>query len=99
MPSEEMGHKQLGKFRLVMERTHHSGLIEPHYFGHCNRGHRRNATRLAGQGALTKETPLLMKSAHGCLALLGNHGDLALPVHDVKDGICRFSLAEDCFIL
>src|SRR6185312_14745514 len=30
IPSEEMRHEQLGKFRLVMERTHHSGLIEPH---------------------------------------------------------------------
>src|SRR4030095_13459635 len=99
MPSEEMGHKQLGKFRLVMERTHHSGLIEPHYFGRCNRGHRRKAARLAGQAALTKEIPLLMESDHGFLALLGNHGDLALAVHDVKDSICRISLAEDCFIL
>src|SRR5690242_1317303 len=94
-----MGHEQLGKFRLVMERTHHSGLIEPHYFGRCSRGHRRNATRLAGQAALTKEIPLLMKSDHGFLALLGNHGDLARAVHDVKDSICPISLAEDCFIL
>jgi hypothetical protein len=33
---------------------------------------------LAGQAALTKEIPLLMESDHGFLALLGNHGDLAL---------------------
>jgi hypothetical protein len=82
-----------------MERTHHSGLIEPHYFARCNRRHRRNATRLAGQAALTKEIPLLMESDHGFLALLGNHGDLALAVYDVKDGICQISLAEDWFIL
>ena len=67
--------------------------------GRCNRGHRRKATRLAGQAALTKEIPLLMESDHGFLALLGNHGDLALAVHDVKDSICRISLAEDYFIL
>ena len=72
-----MRYEQLGKFRLVMERTHDSGLIEPHYFGHCSRGHRRKATRLAGQAALTKEVPLLMESDHGFLALLGNHGDLS----------------------
>ena len=60
----------------------------------CNRGHRRKATRLAGQAALTKEIPLLMESDHGFLALLGNHGDLALAVHDVKDSICRISLAK-----
>src|SRR4029077_177209 len=65
----------------------------------CNRGHCRKATPLAGQAALTKEIPLLMESDHGFLALLGNHGDLALAVHDVKDSICRISLAEDCFIL
>ncbi len=65
----------------------------------CNRGHRRKATRLAGQAALTKEIPLLMESDHGFLALLGNHGDLALAVYDVKDSICRISLAEDYFIL
>src|SRR4029078_9831159 len=94
-----MRHEQLEKFRFVMERTHHSGLIEPHYFGLCNRGHRRNATRLAVQAALTKKIPLLMDSYRGFLALLGNHGDLALAVHDVKDSICRISLAEDCFIL
>ena len=94
-----MRYEQLGKFRFVMEHTHHSGLIEPHYFGLCNRGHRRKATRLAGQAALTKEIPLLMESDHGFLALLGNHGDLALAVNDIKDGICRISLAEDCFIL
>ena len=82
-----------------MERTHRSGLIEPHYFGHCNRGHRRKVTRLAGQAALTKEISLLMESDHGFLALLGNHGDLALAVDDVKDSICRISLAEDYFIL
>ena len=62
IPSEEMRHEQLGKFRLVMERTHHSGLIEPHYFGLGNCGHRRNATRLAGQAAFTKEIPLFMES-------------------------------------
>jgi hypothetical protein len=39
-----------------------------------------------------------MESDHGFLALLGNHGDLALAVHDVKDSICRISLAEDYFI-
>jgi hypothetical protein len=82
-----------------MERTQDSGLIEPHYFGHCNRGHRRKATRLAGQAALTKEVPLVVQSDHGFLALLGNHGDLALAVYDVKDSICRISLAEDYFIL
>jgi hypothetical protein len=82
-----------------MERMHHSGPIKPHYFGHCNRGHRRKATRLAGQAALTKEISFLMESDHGFLALLGNHGDLALAVHDVKDSICRISLAEDYFIL
>jgi hypothetical protein len=59
-----------------MERTHHNGPIEPHYFGRCNRGHRREATRLAGQAALTKEIPLPMESDDGFLALLGNHGDL-----------------------
>ena len=94
-----MRYELLGKFRFVMEGTHHSGLIEPHYFELCNRGYRRNATRLAGQAALTKEIPLLMESDHGFLALLGNHGDLALAVHDVKDSICRISLAEDYFIL
>jgi hypothetical protein len=26
----------------------------------------------------------------------GNHGDLALAVHDVKDSICQISLGEDC---
>ena len=55
--------------------------------------------RLAGQAALTKEIPLLMDSDNGFLALLGNHGDLALAAHDVKDSICRISLAEDYFIL
>jgi hypothetical protein len=40
-----------------------------------------------------------MESDHGFLALLGNHRDLALAVNDVKDSICRISLAEDCFIL
>jgi hypothetical protein len=47
--------------------------------------------RLAGQAALTKEIPLLMQSDCGFLALLGNHGDLALSAHDVKDSICRKS--------
>ena len=84
---------------MVMEHTQHRGLIETHYFGHCNRGHRRKATRLAGQAALTKEISLLMESDHGLLALLGNHGVVALAVHDVKDSICRISLAEDYFIL
>ena len=40
-----------------------------------------------------------MESDNGFLALLGNHGDLALAVNDVKDSICRISLAEDYFIL
>ena len=93
IPSEEMRYEQLGKFRFVMEHTHHSGLIEPHYFGHCDRGHRRKATRLAGQVAPHQEIPLLWRATHGFLALLGNHGDLALAVHDVKDSICRISLA------
>ena len=82
-----------------MNRAHDGGLIEPHYFGLCNRGHRPKATRLARQAPLTKEIPFLRESDHGFLALLGNHGDLALAVYDVKDGICRISLAEDCFIL
>ena len=94
-----MRHEQLGKFRLVMERTYHGGLIEPHYFGLYNCGYGRNATRLAGQAALTEEIPLLMESDHGFLALLRNHGDLALAVNDVKDSICRISLAEDYCIL
>src|SRR6476659_9912376 len=94
-----MGNEQLGKFRFIMEGTQHSGLIEPHYFGHCNRGHRRKATPVAVQAALTKEIPLLMDSDNGFLALLGNHGDLALAAQDVKDSICRISLAEDYFIL
>ena len=55
--------------------------------------------RLAVQAALTKEIPLLMDSDNGFLALLGNHGDLALAAQDVKDSICRISLAEDYFIL
>ena len=67
--------------------------------GLCDRGHRRKATRLAGQAALTKEIPLLMESDHGFLALLGNHGDLALAVNDAEDSICRISLAEDSFIV
>jgi hypothetical protein len=46
-----------------------------------------------------KKIPLLMESDHGFLALLRNHGDLALAVNNVKDGICRISLAEDYFIL
>src|SRR6476646_5971549 len=46
-----------------------------------------------------KKIPLLMESDHGFLALLGNHGDLALAVNDVKDSICRISGAEDYFIL
>ena len=78
--------------------THHRGLIEPHYFGRCNRGHRRKATRMAVQAALTKEVPLLMESDHGFLTLLGNHGDLALAIHDVKDSVCQISLTEDYFI-
>ena len=49
--------------------------------------------------ALTKEISLLMESDHGFLALLGNHGDLALAVHDVKDSIRRISLAKDSFIV
>jgi hypothetical protein len=40
-----------------------------------------------------------MESDHGFLALLGNHGDLALAVQDVKDSICLISLAEDYFIV
>jgi hypothetical protein len=53
---------------------------------------------MAVQAVLTKEVALLMESDHGFLAVLGNHGDLAPAVHDVKDGICRISLAEDYFI-
>ena len=94
-----MRYEQFGKFRFVMERTHHGGLIEPHYFGLCNRGHRRQATPMAVQAALTKEVPLLMERDHGFLALLGNHGDLARAVDDVKDSICQISLAAYYFIL
>ena len=65
----------------------------------CNCGYCRKATRLARQAALTKEIPLPKESDHGFLALLGNHGDLALAVNDVKDSICRISLAKDCFVL
>ena len=54
---------------------------------------------MAVQAALTKEIPLLMESDHGFLALLGNHGNFAFAVHDVKDSICRISLAEDYFIV
>ena len=36
---------------------------------------------------LTKEIPFLRESCHDFLALLGNHGDLALAVDDEKDGI------------
>ena len=53
---------------------------------------------MAVQAALTKEIPRLMDSNHGFLALLGNHGNLALAVNDVEDSICRISLAEDYFI-
>ena len=84
-----MRYEQLRKFRFVMERTHHRGLGETDYFGRCNRGHRRKATRMAVQAALTEEIPLLIKSDHGFLAVLGNHGELARAVHDVKDGICQ----------
>ena len=54
---------------------------------------------MAVQAALTKEIPFLMERHHSFLALLGNHGNLALAVNDVEDSICRISLAEDYFIL
>jgi hypothetical protein len=49
--------------------------------------------------AMRRGWPVRQPSPKKFLALLGNHGDLALAVHDVKDSICRISLAEDCFIL
>jgi hypothetical protein len=49
---------------------------------------------MAVQAAITKEIPFLMESDHGFLALLGNHGNLALAVNDVEDSICRIALAK-----
>jgi hypothetical protein len=43
---------------------------------------------MAVQAALTKEISFLMERDHGFLALLGDHGNLALAVNDVEDSIC-----------
>ena len=52
-----------------MERTHHSGLIEPHYFARCNRGDRRKAAPMTVQAALTKEIPRLMPFSETTITL------------------------------
>ena len=75
-----MRHEQLGKFRFVMERTNPvRGLIEPHYFGYCNRGHRRNATRLAGRQPSPKKSPFSWRATTASLPFsesLGKFGEL-----------------------
>ena len=45
-----------------MNRAHDGGLIEPHYFGLYNRGHRPKEARLARQATLTKESPAALLS-------------------------------------
>ena len=42
-----------------------------------------------------KNSPFSWRATTASLPVLGNHGDLALAVYDVKDSIRRISLAED----
>ena len=50
-----------------------------HYFRFCDRGHRRKATRLAGQAALTKEISLLMEATTASLPFSETTVTLHLP--------------------
>jgi hypothetical protein len=99
VPSQEVCHKLLGEFRLVVKHAYDGRLFKPRDDAVRHRRGRGQAQWLSGQAALAEKVALAMERDDRLLAPLGYDAELDPALLDIEDGIRRVSLREDLLIV
>src|SRR6202158_5740638 len=98
VPGQEISHKQLGKFRLIMKGGDHTFFrnSSDHAIFHRRRG--RDPQLVAVHAAFTEELAGFQDRDDCFLALLGQDGEFDPAFLNVKDGVGNVALLEHLLI-
>jgi hypothetical protein len=99
VPGQEMGHEQLGKFRLIVNRGDNRGFRDGRDDAMLHRRCRRNAQSMTVHAALAEKLAGFQNRDDGFLALLGKHGKLDPALLNIKHRVCGFALLEYVLVL
>ena len=91
-PSQQIGHEQLGKSRLIVDGRDHGRLVQASDHAFIDRSRCPDAQRMAIQASFAKKLAGSQDRNDRFLALLGNDGELDLALLDIKDRFRNLTL-------